>query len=357
MKQKLFPLLITLTALLISISAALFSVIGLAKLFAGIGIAIVIMASSLELAKLVIASVLYQYRNTLGKILKFYLICALMVLMIITSAGIYGYLSQGYSVSSAKIEVVQNHISLLSNQKKAYEEHKAELTLEKQNKQKSISELISALSNSTILQSRDKNGNLITRESKNNRKAFEEQLKYSQEENELLSIDIRDMSDSIFLYESKISELNSELTQKDDGPLKYISKLTGKSMDKVVNWFILVIIFVFDPLAISLVFAANFAFEKIKKKSSFVKEEETKLNFPEGWKEFVEELPQQNIVDMPNETQPNEIQNKINELELLLKQPSLSSLKKFKYEQEIKELKKQLMDPSYVPSSKFTREY
>ena len=81
---RLFPLIIAFSALSVSLSAAFYSVSGLSKLFAGAAFAVIVMAASLEIAKLVIASLLYQYRKTLPKILKWYLSIACFVLILIT---------------------------------------------------------------------------------------------------------------------------------------------------------------------------------------------------------------------------------------------------------------------------------
>ena len=88
MKKRLFPLLIALSALAVSGSAAFYSVFGLSKLFAGASTQVIIMAGSLEFAKLVVASLLYQYWDTINKWLRSYLAIACFVLMLITSGGI-----------------------------------------------------------------------------------------------------------------------------------------------------------------------------------------------------------------------------------------------------------------------------
>jgi len=96
LRKGIFPFIIALSALSVSLSAAFYSVSGLGKLFAGASTQVIIMASSLEIAKLVIAYLLYQYWNTLNKILRAYLAIATIVLMLITSMGIYGFLSGAY---------------------------------------------------------------------------------------------------------------------------------------------------------------------------------------------------------------------------------------------------------------------
>jgi hypothetical protein len=258
-KQRIFPFLIALSALSVSASAAFYSVTGLGMLFAGASIAVMVLASCLELAKLVIASLLYQYRKTLPKLLKIYLTISAVVLVLITSAGIYGYLSSAYQTTKDQSTIVESKIKALESKKKIFEETRDNILKEKQ----SIANLQGTLSQSSTTQYTDRNGNLVVRS--NN--AAIRNIESSSKSNEKLSEKIDVVNDSIFSIENKILEIkNSSLASSELGPLKYISTLTGVSMDKIINWYILVIIFVFDPLAISLVIAANFAFSQLKKK-------------------------------------------------------------------------------------------
>ena len=96
LKRNLFPFIIAFSALSVSASAAFYSVSGLSKLFAGASFEVIIMAGSLEVAKIVIASLLYQYWKDLNKLLRTYLTIATVVLVLITSMGIYGFLSAAY---------------------------------------------------------------------------------------------------------------------------------------------------------------------------------------------------------------------------------------------------------------------
>ena len=258
MKKYLLPLIIALSALSVSISAAFYSVTGLSMLFAGASFAVLIMASSLEVAKLVIASLLYQYWNKLNKILRTYLTIAACVLVLITSAGIYGFLSAAYQSTATKSEIVDKQIAALESKKKLYEDSRDNILQEKQ----SLATLRGTLSKGSTTQYTDKNGNLVVRT--NN--AAIRNIESASKSDEKLSGKIDVVNDSIFSLENQILEVkvNSEVTS-ELGPLKYISNLTGQPMDKIINWFLLVIIFVFDPLAISLVIAANFAFAQIRK--------------------------------------------------------------------------------------------
>ena len=95
-KKGIFPTLIAFSALSVSSSAAFYSVYGLSKLFAGAQFEVIVMAGSLEFAKLVTASLLYRYWDTLNKGLRTYLTVATTVLVLITSMGIYGFLSAAY---------------------------------------------------------------------------------------------------------------------------------------------------------------------------------------------------------------------------------------------------------------------
>ena len=265
MKKYLLPTLIALSALSISAAAAFYSVTGLAKLFAGVETAVIWMASSLEVAKLVVASLLYQYWKKVGWALRFYLTLALLILMAITSAGIYGYLSSGYQDTANKSGVVNKEIALIDNKIKLKTEDKTFTAEQLQQTKQSISQLRSALGNNNQTY-KDKNGNIMVTSSSANRKAYEKQLEYALKDEEKLSNKINTLDSTIaVLSEQKLEkESNAELAG-ELGPLKYIAKLTGYPMDKIINWFLLIIIFVFDPLAIALVIAANFAFAQLRK--------------------------------------------------------------------------------------------
>lgn len=265
MKNKILPYLILICALGLGVTAAYYSIIGLSMLFAGVALPVIIMASFLEASKLTIATLLHNYWDKLNTILKTYLTIAVIILSIITSAGIYGLLSSGYQITANKSSVIDQKISALETKKQSYTQIKDGYLKDKESLSKSTSELRSALSKNTVLQSVDKKGNIITRESKNNRKAFEQQLNSSLKSEEILSSKLDIITDSIFNLESQMLEIkaNNELAN-ELGPLKYLSNLTGQPMDKVINWFLIIIMLVFDPLAISLIVAANFAFAQIQ---------------------------------------------------------------------------------------------
>ena len=103
-RVKNFSSLIGFSALLVAGSAAFFSVFGLSKLFSGAALSVIVMAGSLEFTKLVAASFLYQYWYNMGRILKWYLTLGVAVLVLITSAGIFGYLSNAYQGATVVFE-------------------------------------------------------------------------------------------------------------------------------------------------------------------------------------------------------------------------------------------------------------
>tara|TARA_R110001592_G_scaffold32474_2_gene113648 strand:- start:6761 stop:8032 length:1272 start_codon:yes stop_codon:yes gene_type:complete len=266
MKKRFFPLLIALSALAVSGSAAFYSVFGLSKLFAGASTQVIIMAGSLEFAKLVVASLLYQYWDTINKFLRAYLSIACFVLMIITSGGIYGFLSGAYQTTANQSELLDKSLRILNQKQVRFQETKSDLTLEKTQINKSISDLRISLSNPTSVSWYDKNaGEVITTTSSSARRALQTELKTTIADRDNVNIKIEAVLDSInktdmVLLDKEISnEAESEL-----GPLKYLAETTGQDMGQVVNWFLLLIVFVFDPLAIALVIAANMAFAQLK---------------------------------------------------------------------------------------------
>jgi hypothetical protein len=257
LKRNLFPYIIAASALSVSASAAFYSVTGLSMLFAGASTAVAIMASSLEVSKLVIASLLYQYWTDLNKVLKIYLTIAVAVLILITSAGIYGYLSSAYQETANKSSVVDSKILALETKKKLYEDTRNNILKEKQ----SLVDLKGALTKTSTTQYTDRNGNLVVR---SNNASFK-QIESASKSDEKLSSKVDIVNDSIFALENRILEIKTNSQVSNElGPLKYLSNLTGYSMDRIINWFLIVIIFVFDPLAIALVIAANFAFTRLK---------------------------------------------------------------------------------------------
>ena len=267
LKKYLFPLLVTFSALSVSISAAFYSISGLSKLFAGAALAVIIMAASLEIAKLVIASLLYQYRKTLPKFLKYYLSIACFVLILITSMGIYGFLSAAYQETAAKSGNIDARIALIETKRDNVKNQLVVYNDEKTSINNAVADLRTGLSNNVIRYT-DTSGNVVTTTSSSTRRALEKQLDQAIGRQDIINTKVDDLNEKLFNYETEIVEVSTNNDIAGElGPLKYLSGLTGIPMDKIINYLLLTIIFVFDPLAIALVIAANFAFEQLKGKT------------------------------------------------------------------------------------------
>ena len=260
-KKGMFPFLIAFSALSVSASAAFYSVYGLSKLFAGAQFQVIIMAGSLEFAKLVTASLLYQYWDTINKGLRTYLSVATFILVIITSMGIYGFLSAAYQDTYNKLTINENQISFLNQKKEFYENDVIRYDKELER----ISNNISTLSNakSRTIQVRDTSvaGGIRTTISTSELRLAQNRINVEEENRKNVQAKRETVADSLQKYQLAILDLKSNNEISGElGPLQYLSGLTGYPMDKIINVLLLIIIFVFDPLAISLVVAANFAF-------------------------------------------------------------------------------------------------
>jgi len=224
--SKYFIYWIGLSALLIAGSAAAFSVYGLAKLFSGAFLSVVVMAGSLELGKLVTASFLYRYWNMINWFQKVYMTIATLVLIFITSAGIFGYLSNAYQGATLEFEKQSTELLTIEERIEQLEEDKVFL---KEELEVAISELPD---------------NYITAKRKL-REDYNPQI--LQINNELLE------------YKKTRADLEIGLvsTGVDVGPAIYLARTFGTDIDTVVKFFIFILIFVFDPLAVMLVIAYN----------------------------------------------------------------------------------------------------
>ncbi len=267
-QKRICPFIIALSALSVSASAAFYSVSGLSKLFAGAAFAVIVMAASLEIAKLVIASLLYQYRKTLPKLLKYYLSLSCVVLILITSMGIYGFLSAAYQETAAKAGTIDAQIVLIETKRDNVKEQLVVYNEEKTSINGAVADLRAGLSNNTIQYKDKETGQIITTTSRATRQALEKQLDQAIERQTQINAKVDELNTKLFNYETEIVEVRtSDAVSSELGPLKYLSGLTGTSMDKIINWLLLTIIFVFDPLAIALVVAANYAFDQIRPKT------------------------------------------------------------------------------------------
>ena len=259
-------LLTFISAISISVIAAGYSIVGLATLFAGAVVPIIAMGSALEVGKLVAASWLYHNWNSdVPRLLKSYLFGAIIVLVFITSLGIFGFLSKAHldqvkptSSNNIKIEVIDKQIN------------QQEIIIKRAEKQ--ITLLDKALEVYI-----DKE--YVSRGLKERKK--------QEEERTLLNNTINNASDKIAELVNQKAELSlaQDKIEAEVGPIKYVAELiygenAQDNFDKSVRFVILILIFVFDPLAVLLLIAANISLRQWRKKRNLIKSEE-KFNLEE----------------------------------------------------------------------------
>jgi cell division protein FtsB len=255
--MKFRTFLIGLAALLIAASAAFFSVTGLSKLFAGASLAVMIMAGTLEFGKLITAAFLHEHWSRINILLRTYLTTGVVVLILITSMGIYGFLTAAYQETADELTRIDRQVEVVELKKSRYEEQLNSLTTERNDLSTSITELTRGLSNN-VIQYTDTSGQLITTTSSATRRVLNAQLDDAKLQRDNISQRIEALTDSVTQLELQVLDIEggSELAA-EVGPLKYMAEITGLPMANVVNIFALLIVFVFDPLAVSLVLAFN----------------------------------------------------------------------------------------------------
>jgi len=223
---KLFTFLVGISALFIAGSAAFFSVFGLSKLFAGEALAVIIMAGSLEFGKLVAASFLYRYWSKISRWLKIYMTVGVITLVGITSAGIFGFLSNAYQGATIEFEKQTATLFYKEDRLVQLEEDKVYLKDELEQSVKALPD------------------NYPTAK----RKLREE---YNPK--------VLEINTEILDIKQEIGDLKVVLieTGVDVGPAIYLARAFNTDIDTVVKFFIFILIFVFDPMAVSLIIAYN----------------------------------------------------------------------------------------------------
>ena len=245
--------LVGISALIIASCAAYFSVTGLGVLFSGASIAVMIMASSLEFAKLVAATYLKQKWSVIRGFNKVYLTIAVGALMLITSAGIFGYLSNAFQQQNIKLDQIQREISVWNN------------------KIQQDTVQITQLSNQ-ITELNSNQGKIIDGGKVNNR--ILRSVDKRDEQIGKLQDKIGVLQDSVVKYNEKINEIknNNIATEREVGGFRFVAEAFGLELNTVVKFFIFLIVIVFDPLAIALIIAFNGLIAKEKEENNEQKE-------------------------------------------------------------------------------------
>ena len=245
----MFAFILILATLLIAACAAFFSVTGIGHLFAGAMIPVMIMAGALEFGKLVSVSYLYRYWHIASKALRTYLISASIVLMVITSMGIYGYLTSAYASVATNSQASLNQISLIDTRKQSISQQVTDITkrlddlnTSRQTTQATLNEVVGKL---------QYGNNRTTQNAQRQLDAIDHQaVSLQRQRDSLLS-----RQDSLDTQKTQLqTQVNSDTRI---GTFVYVARALGTSLDNVVKWFTLVIVLVFDPLSVSLVLAYN----------------------------------------------------------------------------------------------------
>lgn len=225
--NRAYIICLGISAAIVSVTGAFFSISGLAKLFSGAPLAVMIMAGALELAKMVSASFLHRNWTQMHFIMKFYLSLAVTILMGITSLGIFGYLSFAYQNTSKELKDTMVRIDFLQS-----EERKIQSEIDRL--QKNLDEIPVNRVIRRLEAQKEMEPHFQTLQ----RRAIEVQMKMRTENLKKLS------------YEMEI------------GPVIYVAELFGAKTDNVATYLILLFVFVFDPLAVCLVLATSFAIKQ-----------------------------------------------------------------------------------------------
>jgi len=238
-------ILVGLSALIIAGCAAYFSVTGLGVLFAGASLSVMIMASALELAKLVAATYLKQKWDEIGGFNKWYITISVGVLMLITSAGIFGYLSNAFQQQNIQLMQIEREISVFDTKIKQNESEIVRYTTQLTNQQN-----IRNSQEANLSKQIDKNMS-TSRVSQMIRNADREITTISAKINKLIEENNKNYEEI-----NKIKNENIQ-TEREVGGFRFVAQAFGVELAQVVKFFIFLIVLVFDPLAIALIIAFN----------------------------------------------------------------------------------------------------
>jgi len=249
-----FERIVGLSSLFIASCAAFFSIIGIGMLFSGSSIASMIMASSLEIGKLVATTFLYRYWKKSQFLLKTYLILAVLALMFITSLGIFGYLTSAYQQSAIDNKLSEEKIVYIQDQKKMFDDkiNNSKKRIENITKLRSSQEdrLNESMTNVII----SRNPIQLAQIQQSTKEFIEKSEKDIENENGKIQSSIDEMQK----LDKQISDIKIKSGgQKDLQTFKFVAEEFNVDINKVVKWFIICLISVFDPLAICLLLAYN----------------------------------------------------------------------------------------------------
>lgn len=306
--MKPFLIVMTISAISIAFIAALFSVTGLSSLFSGHFIQVAIMAGSLEIGKLVAASFLYRYWNVISNWLKVYLSIAVFVLMIITSAGIFGYLSESFQKTQAIYSNVEMQSDIWKTRSQSFQQQ-----IDQTNNQ--LDRLLEIRTSQSV-----RLDSLYARNAYTSARRTEQYISDTDVRIGELNNKVTALQDSVFKYNNQVVTADAQRKSGDLGPLIYIAETFGVEIGTVVKWVILLLIFVFDPLALALIISVNIALAKRlddneeKLNKEFWEKKNEPKDIESSKEEQKQEEPQEVIKEITKEPEP-EINNDFLEIE------------------------------------------
>ena len=269
----MFKYLVGATSLVIAAIAAFFSIKGISLLFAGSFWPVVLMAGSLEIGKLVATSALYRYFKELNRFIRTYLFTAIAILMLITSIGIFGFLSDAFYRSKIKSETTTTKIQFIEEKKNTllqkFEFNKERLKILSELRKSQESRLTTVTKENTTTQKSGLFGtdqSIDTKALQNKSKildSFNEEVKASNKEIENLSTENSSLMSQLEVLNNELLTFKqTESKETDIGTFKFIAKAFGLELDTAVKYFIVSLVFVFDPLAIILLIVFNSLLKK-----------------------------------------------------------------------------------------------
>ena len=268
--SRIFTFLMGVSAIAVAAAAAIFSVTGLSMLYSGEMVYVAIAMGALEFSKIITASYLYRYWKDTGFGLKTYLTIALLVLMLVTSGGIYGYLTNSYQGATVGLDKIDSQTQVLEQRKQNIIDERerlvSDITTLRSERQSTIENR-----NNEIMAN-----NMATDSNSVKFRAWRNSQVHKRYNEELLNIDnnVSKYTNDLDSTNVRLSRINDDISDKklemidtgvEVGPLVYMARIFNTTMDNVMKWFTLVIVFVFDPLAIALIIALNVILMKSKK--------------------------------------------------------------------------------------------
>jgi len=258
--KRILPYFIAIAALALAGTSAYYSIFGLSKFYAGAANAVILMGIAIEASKVIATSVLHQYHKVLSWPVKIYLTLAIVLSMIITSAGIYGFLTNAYQQTATKVELLDGEIGVIENKKTYFKDNinRTQSIIDGKNNRINTLSTVRSQQEQRLQTLYDSKSTAAAKRTEALIKDADKQINKLTIEVDSLNVTITSLNDSISALDKNILDKNTDSDVAGEvGPLRFISKLTGASMNTVVNWFTILLILIFDPLAVALIIVLN----------------------------------------------------------------------------------------------------